>query len=187
MSFTTSALVKRRLRIPAGVTTQDALISDIVDEINDAVVDATGQEGLAGGTFSEQVSIFDRGVTSRGFENFPWTSVVAMTLDTRVLTEDDDFVVELDIGYIHLKSGLEFPIGEGKTQITYVSKDMSAVAQGRGLQRAATNWAVAEVNRAPHHGFKTEQQGRYKYNLDEEDMPASVRTALARYCKIFQL
>jgi hypothetical protein len=185
MSFTTSELVKRRLRIPAGITTHDLLIADIIAEVNDAIVAASGNDGLAGGTFSETASVFYPGLVQRGFARFPWTSVVAMTLNDIAQVEGTDFEAELETGHILLKDGSVFPMGENNIEITYVCKDVTT--DDKTLQRAATNWAVAEFNKAPHHGFKSEQMNKYKYELDDGDIPASVDSALSRYRRVLEV
>lgn len=184
MSFTTRLLVKRRLRVPAATTTHDLLIDDIVAEINDEVASATGQAGLTGINVDQTVPIWDRGIRSIGLDNFPIASVAALTISGTLQVLGTDYTVDLPIGFIHLRKAVEFPIGVDLTEVSYTTEDASASA--KSLQRAATNWAVAEFNKAPSHGHKSERWRGRSHVLDPNDMPAAVQTAINRYIKLFQ-
>lgn len=177
MSLTTTARVKEHLRIPAAVTTHDALISSIVAGIDQAVLDRCGQAAITQSSHEDRHSVWDSGLQSLGLDAFPVVSVAALTIDGVAQTEGTDFYVERDAGYLHLKTST-FPLGVDVVQCSYTAGlTGAALAQ---VEVAVTAWAGAKFNQAPHHGFQNESMDRYRYALDLDDAPAPLREAVAR-------
>ena len=79
MSFTTVTNVKTVLRIPAAITTHDAVLALIVDGVNEGVLSHTGADALTTNTYTETYNV-DYSTNELALKHRPVQSMVALWL-----------------------------------------------------------------------------------------------------------
>jgi len=182
-SYTTRARVKQALRIPTGVTQQDAYIDDLLPAVDELVNGYVGVASLTQANYDETHDIMPN-QTWLALKNLPVTSIAALT-DDGTLIAATDYYVEEKTGYVRLKdSGSFFTEGIQKAVITYTGGNASTPSD---VIRAATMIAAAMFNAEGHAGFDTEKTASYAYKLDghPSGIPALARTMLNRRARVF--
>lgn len=183
---TTRAKVKRALQIPAGITTHDDFIDDIVAGIRQTILSEAGIAALTTETVSRYVRVEVASPDLR-LPDFPVSSVAAVTDDGTAVSEgtgNDDFTLDGDAGFLcHNDRSYSWTTGVNKVAVTY-DRGFSPAAIS-DIELAATNWACDMYNGFPHEGQDSEKVQGYLVKLRNEPIPARVDRALARIRNVF--
>lgn len=181
-TLTSTARCKRVLGIPAGVTVHDALLDDLIDVGEQAVVAYCGMAALTSTTVTETYDIEAAGTGELRLRGFPVSSVQAVVCSGSTL-QATQWYVDNRPGIVRLTPlGYYFPQGRQRVAVTYTYGYTSPPAD---LQHAATLITVAEFNRARHAGLSSEGMSGYRYSVDDSALPAAALSILARYVRIF--
>lgn len=180
-TLTSTARCKRVLGIPAGVTMHDALLDDLIDVGEEAVINYCGMAALTSTTVTEIYDIEAAGTSELRLRAFPVISVAAVVAAGSTLGVDQ-WYVDKRPGIVRLApSGYYFPEGRQRVSVTYTFGYATPPAD---LQHAATLITVAEFNRARHAGLRNEGATGYRYSVDTSGLPAAALTILARYIRV---
>ncbi len=182
MSLTTTTRVKATLGIPAGVTFHDTSLGYAVDGANKYVLTKLGQSSLAVMTTTEYPEVYGEGQARVMLKHTPVVSVVGVTNGASAIASSD-YMVDLELGAIDLLAETNFWSTRRKGVAVMYAWGYDANTVPGELVRAADLIAVASFNRARHAGLVSESESGYRYDLDENMVPAEARAILANYVR----
>lgn len=185
MPFTSSARIKRTLKIPAGVTQYDTFVGELADYANDRILrELNLTAGMTEAAYSETVDIEDAAQRRIMLARMPVQSVTAVSQGGSNLAAADFYLKRW--GEVRLKaSGASFSVGYQTVTVTYRA-GFTNTAGGEGLPppplaQAATLMAVDGFNRSPMAGLKSEGSGQYNTTIAEDALPPEVERIMAAY------
>lgn len=172
-TFLTRARVKRAAGVPTGITFHDALIDDLLDVAEEAVLQWLQIPGLTTASYNETHDT-RYGQDRLSVRAWPITSIAALTDDGSAVSADDYYHHDT-APYVYLKDSGTFTGGSQKVQITYTA-GWSPVPD-RFVQAAAFQ-AVAMWNAGRHSGFQGESGPDYSYRIDPDGLCPMAKTLL---------
>ena len=198
MSCTSLTSLKAFLQIPAGLTTQDVFLNQLVDGVNTEIARLLGFSGSSGLTlqsFNESYSIECEDERMLCLKHCPVSSVTALTNAGQLVNSADYWVTEAGIlqlksrtfaGTVYWGSPRFFIPGYQSVQIMYQAGYAGGVCPS-DLTLAANMMAAQIFNTGPKTGFLQERIGQYSYKMGQirsgQDDPAvyAVRRILGKY------
>jgi hypothetical protein len=183
VSFTSSARVKRELRIPAGVTTWDLLIDDIVVQAHASILTRLDLAGKTVQTYSETLDIEGFRVSQIALRHRPTVAIAALT-DSGTAVAAENYA--LRSGWLKLKGpGACFTGGVGEVDVTYTA---GFASDPEDLIEAETLEACRRWNTGPKTGLGEERTGRYTWiGAKTGEARARIDEILAAYERIVPL
>lgn len=181
MPFTTTALVKAALVIPAGITQHDTQIGDCVAASNAFILREIRLAGMTEQTYTEVYDIEDEATTQILLDRRPVQSVTSVLNDTSTVDAADYYVNRN--GRLRLKSlSASFCVGIQKVTVTYrAGFTNSDTLPPPDLSRAATAIAAAMFNRDSHAGLKQNEVADFVVGIDPNFIPPTAEMVLQHY------
>lgn len=181
--------LKRALRIPPGVTMHDALLGDIIGDIDGDILahlrDNCGlSQGMTTATYSEKIDVEDGITDAVMLDAWPVRSVIAVTNGTVVVAEANRYHEKNGVLRL-VPRGAYFQYGNQTVWPTYTAGFDAAPAD---LKRAGQYEAIAQYNTGGSQGFESERIGKYAYKLASGTaamMSPVAQRILASYTRVF--
>lgn len=185
MPFTSTARIKRTLKIPAGVTQYDTLLGDLADYANDRILrELNLPAGMTEATYTETLDVPTEPTRSVFLARMPVQSITSVSDSGATLTATDYY--HKKHGEVRLKGlGSVFSSGYQTVSVTYRAGFTNAT-NGEGLPppplaHAATLIAVDGFNRGPMAGVASEGSGQFNATMATDALPPEVERILAAY------
>ena len=172
MSFIDLATLKIRLRIPAADTTQDALLTGLVDSVNNELLNLFCLDACAETSYTDKYDVLDE-VPGIWLKRTPVTTVTSVTVDGTLQDGSTyylDETVGASMGSLRRKSGSasntfwHFPVGPQIVEVVYSAGWVGGIPDA-SLTSAAVSIAVWLYNTEPKVGLQSERIGQYSYKL----------------------
>lgn len=164
-------------------TSQDTFLGTLLDGISDAI-ETDCQRAIALGTYSEKFDVEYDYTEDFMLTNYPVQSVVALTDNGTLLTEDTDYYWETH-GYVHrYPEDYYFTTGLRKIEITYVA-GYDSIPDDVQL---VTQKLVAQIYNTRDTGsYSQEKIGDYSYSLlqNQKISDPFIDSVLKRYRKVW--
>lgn len=179
--FTTLTRVKALLGIPAGVTRNDASLTNIVAAVDGLLLGLMGLAAFTSQTWTETLDVDDVDYDSLPLKYVPVTSVAAVTNNGTLL--DTTAYYATPEGFLNRKDGGYWCYGRQKVQVTYTAGQ----AVPEDLLSAGTALAAMIFNTSSHAGMESERIGDYSYKLGDPSkmaLPAEVLLTVAKHRRI---
>ena len=171
MAFIDLATLKERLRIPAADTSQDDLLTGIVDGVNAELLNLFTLTVCAETTYTHSFDVLDE-VQGIWLRSYPVTGVTTVTVDGTVQAAGTYYLDQRTepLGSLMRKSAgaasakAYWPIGPQVVTVEYTAGWTSGTPDA-ALISAAVAIAVWIYNTEPKAGFESERIGQYAYKL----------------------
>ncbi|MDD5013728.1 MAG: hypothetical protein PHW73_01325 [Atribacterota bacterium] len=162
------------LNVPNGQTGKDDLLIDLLDSYNSEIEEYLGVT-LINSTYTETYD--GNGKDYLFLDHYPIASVTSLIIDDVELTEDTDFYVHGDEGYIKL-DGSTFTVDLNNVDIVYVAGHGAARANISNVLKNALKTWVSRVWKAENIDFSTQFDNSNMGYLRSQMMPWDIKQKL---------
>ena len=172
MAFLDLATLKERLRIPAADTSQDDLLTGLVDSVNNELLGLFCLDQCDTMSYTVKYDVLDADISGLWLKQFPVRSVTSVTVDGSALDSDEFYLDERVgiLGSLHRKVGgavagrAYWPVGPQVVEVTHTA-GWDPGQMDAALTSAAVSIAVWLYNTEPKTGLESERIGQYAYKL----------------------
>lgn len=201
MAFLDLATLKLRLRIPTADTSQDALLTGLVDSVNNEMLGLFYLDDCPTQSYTVKYDILDP-VPGFWLRQYPVRSITTVTVDGTLQDADTYYLDERPdtvMGSLRRKRGgatagfSDWPTGPQVVEVVHTAGWAGGVVDA-ALTGAAVAIAVWLYNVEPKTGLESERIGQYAYKLASASsgmgasaggMPAGAARVLAQWKRPF--
>ncbi len=198
MSFTTTALIKTLLEIPALDTTHDAKLDAIVAAVNKELLELFHLDQTLAKQYTEKYDVYDRYTEDIWLWAYPVITVDTVKFDGTTLDADQYYKKKPQkMGMLSLLTR-RFPVGRQLTEVTHTAGWAGDVVDD-DLIAAAGLMVIVRFNTDAKMGFTSERIGQYFYQLGggaaagigasggvgQDGIPLAARRILAQWVRPF--